>query len=107
MVTPLVVTVYVLGALTVASFIVFVVLLIRYLRQTPTLTAEQASVAAARDQLQALDTAKLFDSVGKTIDATTSLARALNRARPVAIAALLTILFLISWLFSLTLLILS
>ena len=101
----LVFAVYVLGALTVCSFLVFVFLLVRYLKTTGSVVVPPPSPAPATDQLQALDVTKVFESIGKTLEATTTLAKALNDARPVAIAALLTILFLVGWLFSLTLLI--
>jgi hypothetical protein len=100
----LIVAVYLLGALTVLSFLVFVWLLVRYLKTNRSVAVSQPGPAAA-DQLQGLDPAKLFDSLGKVLEASTKLAKALNDARPVAIAALLTILFLMGWLFSLTLLI--
>jgi len=101
----LVFAVYVLGALTVFSFLVFVWLLARYLKTNRTVALSPPSAATAADQLQGLDPAKIFDSIGKALEASAKLAKALNDARPVAIAALLTILFLMGWLFSLTLLI--
>ncbi len=102
----LIFAVYVLGVLTVCSFLVFVFLLVRYLKTTPaTVVVVPASPAPATDQLHGLDPTKVFDSIRKTLEATATLAKALNDARPVAIAALLTILFLVGWLLSLTLLI--
>jgi uncharacterized membrane protein len=105
----LILAVYVLGALTVFSFLVFVVLLVRYLKtnRTVAVPAPVASPVAApgENQLQGIDPAKIFDSLGKALEASAKLAKALNEARPVALAALLTILFLLGWLMSLTLLI--
>jgi Na+-transporting methylmalonyl-CoA/oxaloacetate decarboxylase gamma subunit len=97
--------VYVLGALTVCSFLVFLVLLVRYLKTTGAVVVPPPSPAPTTDQLHALDVTKVFDSIRKALEATAALAKTLNDARPVAIAALLTILFLVGWLFSLTLLI--
>ncbi|MGA7794180.1 MAG: hypothetical protein WCA19_14185 [Candidatus Acidiferrales bacterium] len=101
----LIFAVYVLGALTVCSFLVFLFLSVRYLKTTGTVVVPPPSPAPTTDQLHGLDVTKVFDSIRKALEATTTLAKALNDARPIAIAALLTILFLVGWLFSLTLLI--
>jgi uncharacterized membrane protein len=105
----LILAVYILGALTVCSFLVFVALLVRYLKtnRTVAVSAPVAAPVAAlgENQLQGIDPAKIFDSIGKALEASAKLAKALNEARPIAIAALLTILFLLGWLMSLTLLI--
>jgi len=102
---PLIFAVYILGALTVLSFLVFVVLLVRYLKTNRSVTVAAPGAPPAGDQLHGVDPVKLFDSIGKALEASAKLAKALNEAKPVAIAALLTILFLMGWLFSLTLLI--
>jgi hypothetical protein len=78
---------------------------IKYLKNNKAPTVTQPAGPQNKDELQGLDAGKLFDSLGKALEASAKLAKALNEARPVAIAALMTILFLLGWLFSLSLLI--
>jgi len=103
--SPIIFAVYALGFLTIASFLTFVVLLYRYLQKTPRAAAQQASDKEKTDELQSLDPQKLFETIGKIVSATADLTKALNEAKPVVWSAVLTILFLLGWLFSLTLLV--
>jgi len=99
--------VYALGILTIISFLVFVILLFRYLKQTRTPVTQQHNGAVRADQLQAFEPQKILESLKDALYATAALAKALNDAKPVVLAAVLTILFLLCWLLSLTLLVIS
>lgn len=99
--------VYALGILTMVSFLTFVFLLYRYLKLTRPPAVQQVTAADRTDQLHALDPQKMFETLGNIISSTAALTKALNDAKPVVWAAVLTILFLLGWLFSLTLLVIS
>lgn len=103
----LIFTVYALGILTILSFIVFVVLLFGYIRASRMvpLTQDVHDGNVNPDELQALDVADLVNTLTGLIKATSKLARALDRAKPVAIAAVAMILFLLVWLVAMTLLV--
>jgi len=98
--------VYALGILTILSFLTFAFLLFRY-RKLPPPPDIQSAPAAGRDELHAFDPQKMLENMAKIIDATTALTKALKDAKPVVLTAVLTILFLLCWLFSLTLLVIS
>jgi hypothetical protein len=94
--SALIFSVYALGALTIISFVVFAILLLKYLFAVP--QPPQAPPGGPVDQLQAIDIQKILNSARELLDS-------LNKAKPVAIAALITILFLVAWLVALSLLV--
>lgn len=91
----LVLSVYALGLLTIISFIVFTILLLKYL-----FGRGSAPVAKSADELQDLN-------IGEILKQAKELLVVLNKAKPVAISALVTIFFLLAWLFALSLLVSS
>lgn len=93
----LVTSVYALGVLTIVSFIIFAILMFRYLAAAPA-AAPPAQKPGLKDEQQAFN-------IAKTMEEATKLLNALNKAKPVAIAALVTIFFLLAWLFVLSLLV--
>jgi hypothetical protein len=95
-VTVLMFAAYTLGVLTILSFIAFVVLLIRYLRMP--LPTAPTQTGPSKDELQAFN-------IKEALDATARLARALTGMRPLAITALVMIVFLFSWLLVLSFLV--
>jgi hypothetical protein len=92
--TALIFSVYALGALTIISFIVFAILLLKYLFAVP----QPPQAGGPVDQLQAINIQQILNRARELLDS-------LNKAKPVAIAALITILFLVAWLFALSLLV--
>ena len=88
-------SVYALGVLTIISFMVFAILLLKYLSgTTSTPTTKQT------DEAQGLNIGEFLKQGRKLLDS-------LNKAKPIAIAATITIFFLLAWLFALSLLVVA
>jgi hypothetical protein len=99
---PLLASIYVLGALTLISFIAFIIQLFVYIASSRSPGAGAPPAQVHRDMVQALEADKVIEAIGKAAEGIGKLNDSFNKARPLAITATLTLVFLIGWLITLS-----